>query len=147
MKAASIAEIKKELKKCSQTELVEHCLRLAKFKKESKELLTYLLFEAEDEQGYIHNVKGEIDEQFNEINKKSFYFIKKGVRKILRNTKKYIRYSKNKETEVELLIYFLQKIKSYSPRITHLTVIHNLCFRELESVKKKIYWITRRFTI
>ena len=138
MKAASIAEIKKELKKCSQTELVEPCLRLAKFKKESKELLTYLLFEAEDEQGYINNVKEEIDEQFNEINKKSFYFIKKGVRKILRNTKKYIRYSKNKETEVELLIYYLQKIKSYNPRITHLTVIHNLCFRELESVKKKI---------
>lgn len=138
MKAASITEIKKELNKRSHAELVEHCLRLAKFKKESKELVTYLLFEADNEQGYIDSIKEEIDEQFDAINKNSFYFIKKGVRKISRNTKKYNRYSKNKETEVELLIYFLRKLQSYRPKVTHLTVIHNLRFRELESVRKKI---------
>ncbi|MCK5536004.1 MAG: hypothetical protein KAI79_04210, partial [Bacteroidales bacterium] len=96
MKAASLKEIKLELYTRTPEELLEFCLRLSKFKKENKELLTYLLFEAYDEPSYIANVKLEIDEQFDLINKRSYYLIKKGVRKILANTKKYIRYSKQK---------------------------------------------------
>ena len=48
MKAASISEIKTELKGLPPAQLTELCLRLARFKKENKELLTYLLFEAND---------------------------------------------------------------------------------------------------
>ena len=62
MKAATIHEIKQELSTVKPGELVELCLRLGKFKKENKELLTYLLFEAHDEQGYIQGVKKEMDE-------------------------------------------------------------------------------------
>ena len=57
MKAASIREIKQVLENSTKTELSEVCLRLAKYKKENKELLTYLLFEADDEQNYLQNVK------------------------------------------------------------------------------------------
>ena len=79
---------------------------MSRFKKENKELLTYILFESADEQSYIVSVKRGIDEEFEQINRSSTYFIKKSIRKILRNTRKYIRYSGKKETEVELLIYF-----------------------------------------
>lgn len=103
MKAVSVVTIKKELKHRSEEELMELCLRLSKFKKENKELLTYLLFEAHDESGYIETVKAEIDVQFQQINTNSYFYIKKSVRKILRNIKKYARYSLKKETEVELL--------------------------------------------
>ncbi len=48
MKAASIQELKQELQHTSLKEITELCLRLARFKKENKELLTYLLFEASD---------------------------------------------------------------------------------------------------
>ena len=51
MRSASVHEIKQELLTLKPAELVELCLRLAKFKKENKELLNYLLFEAQDEQG------------------------------------------------------------------------------------------------
>ena len=68
MKAVSVVTIKKELKHRSAEELLELCLRLSKFKKENKELLTYLLFEAHDESGYIETVKAEINQQFEEIN-------------------------------------------------------------------------------
>ena len=102
MKAATIAQLKKELQFRSQDEILQLCLRLARFKKENKELLTYLLFEAGNEGGYIETVKLEIDEMFSDINTNSFFYIKKSVRKILRTLKKYIRYSGNKETEVEL---------------------------------------------
>ena len=49
MKTATVTELKKELKTRSQSDLVELCLKLSKFKKENKELLTYLLYEADNE--------------------------------------------------------------------------------------------------
>ncbi|TXD85277.1 hypothetical protein ESY86_01675 [Subsaximicrobium wynnwilliamsii] len=138
MKAVSVVSIRKELKHKSDAELAELCLRLSRFKKENKELLTYLLFEADDEQAYIETVKNEIDEQFEAINTNSFFYIKKSVRKILRNTKKYIRYSLNKETEVELLLYFCKKLKAMSPSIKRNTTLLNLFDRNMEAITKKI---------
>jgi hypothetical protein len=138
MKAATVKELRTELNTLSSKDLVEVCLRLSKFKKENKELLTYLLYEASNEDSYIATVKIEIDQQFEEINRKSYYFIKKSVRKILRNIKKYIRYSKKKETEVELLIYFCQKLKELKPSIRKNDVLYNLYFRQIGMIKKTI---------
>ena len=70
MKAVSIKELKEELVNCSPKEMRDLCLRLARFKKENKELLTYLLFESSDEGLYIESVKNEVDMQFEQINKK-----------------------------------------------------------------------------
>lgn len=138
MKAVTVKQLKTELQYRSEKELIEICLTLAKFKKETKELLTYLLFEADDEMGYINSVKEEIDAQFDTINTKSVYFIKKSVRKILRMTKKYIRYSKNKETEIELLLYFCLKMRDFVPAILNNRVLRNIYERELQSIRKKI---------
>ncbi|MBB3124783.1 hypothetical protein FHS04_002310 [Mesoflavibacter sabulilitoris] len=138
MKSATVANIRKELKHKSNDELTELCLRLSRFKKENKELLTYLLFEADYEAGYIETIKAEIDEQFDQINTSSFFYIKKSVRKILRNTKKYIRYSLNKETEVELLLYFCKKLKAMTPSISKNTTLTNLYNRTILAIKKKV---------
>ena len=138
MKSATVANIRKELKHKSNEELAELCLRLSRFKKENKELLTYLLFEADYEAGYIETIKTEIDEQFEQINTNSFFYIKKSVRKILRNTKKYIRYSLNKETEVELLLYFCKKLKAMKPSISRNTTLTNLYDRNIIAIKKKV---------
>jgi hypothetical protein len=138
MKAVSVKQLKIALNNCSQSEMVELCLNLSKFKKENKELLTYLLFEADFEEGYIETVKLEIDEQFELINTKTYYFIKKSIRKILRIIKKYIRYSKKKETEIELLLYFCQKLKAFKPSIKNNTVLKNIYIREIEAIKKKL---------
>ena len=91
MKPATVAQIKRELKFRSSEELEALCLRLARFKKENKELLTYLLLEADNEEEYVQQVKEHISEGFSEINRSSFYYVKKSIRKILRETKKYIR--------------------------------------------------------
>lgn len=77
MKAASVHELKKELEDRNQSQLLSFCLRLAKFKKENKELLTFLLFEAENIPAYIENVKQEITGFFSEINTSNIYYIKK----------------------------------------------------------------------
>lgn len=138
MKAATIAQLKKELQFKSQDDIVQLCLRLARFKKENKELLTYLLFESENEAGYIETVKQEVDILFAEININSYFYIKKSVRKILRTIKKYIRYSGNKETEVELLLYFCEKLKDLKPSIRRNTTLLNLYTRQLDYVAKKL---------
>lgn len=138
MKAASVKVIKQELSLRPQKELVELCLRLAKFKKENKELLTYLLYEESNEQSYIDGVKLKIEEEFQEINRKTYYFIKKSVRKILRNVKKYIKYSKKKETEVELLIHFCSELKKMRPSISRNVTLMNIYSRQIDSVRKTI---------
>ena len=61
MKPATVKQLKDELKYLSNDELVNLCLRLSRFKKENKELLSYLLFEANNESGYIEGIKQEID--------------------------------------------------------------------------------------
>ena len=138
MKAATISQLKQELSNRPPGELVELCLRLSKFKKENKELLTYLLYEASNEAAYIENVKREIDIQFEQINTASYYYIKKSVRKILRLTKKYIRYSKKKETEADLLIYFCYKLINFSPSIQDSLPLRNLLNRQIAAIRKAI---------
>lgn len=138
MKAVTVKEIKEELNIRTPKEVRELCLRLSRFKKENKELLTYLLFEAADEESYIQSVKSELDEQFEEVNRKSYYLLKKSVSKILRNTRKYIRYSQNKKTEVDLLIYFCIRLKKVSPSLHRNTGLHNLYTRQVENIIKKV---------
>ncbi len=138
MKAATITEIKMELKFKSQEQLVDYCLAMARFKLESKELLTYLVFESENEVAYIDGVKTYIESEFNEISTTNFYYIKKSIRKILRQTKRFIRYSKKKETEAELLIYFCKELKQFRPSIKHNTMLVNMFNKQLEIAQKAI---------
>jgi hypothetical protein len=112
MRSSSIHEIKQELVTLKAAEVTALCLRLARFKKENKELLSYLLFEAQDEQNYIKNSKQEIEELFAEINLSHLYFAKKTLRKILRVINKHSRYSGNKQTDMELRIFFCQQVKA-----------------------------------
>ncbi len=138
MKTATVSQLKKELKYQSQEELLVLCLKLSKFKKENKELLTYLLFEADDEDSFIHGVKDDVTELFCQINTSSYFYIKKSVRKILRNIKKYIRYSKKKETEVELLLHFCSELKEMSPPFYRNTSLQNIYDRQILLIQKAI---------
>lgn len=138
MKAASIQEIKQELKSLSPSELAGICLRLARFKKDNKELLTYLLFEASDETTYVENVKKEIDGEFAELPKPNLYLTKKSLRKVLRNTARQIRYTGSPQAEVELLTYFCRKIQSSGIPIKDSPVLTNLYRQQLKKVRAVI---------
>mgnify|MGYP000294717987 CR=1 FL=1 len=89
MRAATTQEIKQELQERKPAELVSISLRLARFKKENKELLTYLLFESHDEESYIRSVQQETEELFATINLSHLYFAKKTLRKIVRIINKF----------------------------------------------------------
>lgn len=138
MKAATISEIKKELKEREPTELVETILRLARFKKDNKELLTYILYESENETSYINSIKYEVDEAMAALNKWSIYYLKKSLRKVLRNLDKKIRYSGNKETEVELRIYFCQKLKENKIPINRSRILSNLFDGQIKKIRAAV---------
>lgn len=135
MAKTSISEIRKELSFLEKKELEELCLKLAKFKLENKDLLSYLLFDSNDEESFIERVKEELSAEFKGINKTHYYYIKKSVRKILRLTKKYIRYSKQKETEIEILMHFLLCLRKMQPDFTRNSVLRGIYDRELLHVK------------
>jgi hypothetical protein len=138
MKAASVNEIKQELKQLNTGELTELCLRLARFKKENKELLTFLLFEAHNLPGYIESVKQQMDENFAEINTSNVYFAKKTLRKILRLANKYIRYTGSKEAEAEILLHYLTSFKGVKLSWHKSTALTNLYNAQLKKIRAAI---------
>lgn len=136
METASLSILKKELKNLPPEELQAIIARLTKYKKENKELLSYLLFEAHNEQAFVKSVKEEIDLQFLSLNRSSFYLAKKTIRKVLKTTNKYIRYSGIKETEIQLLIYFCQKLKASRLNYKSSRVIFNMYINQIKRINK-----------
>ena len=136
METASIAEIKKELKTLPQSQLIDYCARLMRFRKDNKELLHYLVFESHNESGYIEDLKLDIANGFAEINLSSLYYAKKSIRKILRYTVKHIRYSGLKTTEVELLIYFCHQMRNLPIPIGESRILLNIYNRQIQNIQK-----------
>ena len=134
MRSSSLHEIKQELVTLKAGEVTALCLRLARFKKENKELLTYLLFEAQDEQNYIKNIKEDIEELFAEWNLSHLYFAKKTLRKILRVINKHSRYSGNKQTDMELRIFFCQQLKASRIPFRQNAVLSNIFDGQLKKI-------------
>lgn len=138
MKSATLNELKKELQELSPKQVQDLCVRLAKYKKDNKELLTFLLFEAHDEPAYIQSIKEEIDELFIDVNKRNVYLAKKTLRKIVRTANKYIRYSGSKTVQIEVLIYFCQGMKKTGIAIHSSSVLENLYEQQVKKIKKAL---------
>jgi hypothetical protein len=134
MTFATLAEIKKELQQVDADLLQTLCLRLAKYKKENKELLGYLLFESQNEPSYIRQIKEDIDQQFEELKDRNLYIVKKMLRKILRFTNRHIKYSVNDETDLELRIYFCEKVKAANIPLATSTTLSNLYQGQLKKI-------------
>ena len=138
MKTASIGEIKRELQEKNNSELAEYCLRLSKFKKENKELLTFLLFEADDISSHVENIKKEIISSFEEISNMHIYYVKKSIRKILRQVNKHIRIMGSKSVEAELLIQFCNCLKTFPGSLLKNKQVAKMYESQLSKVSKAI---------
>lgn len=138
MKAASINDIKRELERKNNSELTEFCLRLSKFKKENKELLTFLLFEAGNINTYTEAIKLEIIISFEEISNQHIYYVKKSVRKILRQVNKHIRIIGSKQAEAELFIQFCNSLKKLSASILKNKQMTRIYENQLKKIAKAI---------
>ncbi len=138
MKAASINELKKELERKNNADLISYCLRLSKFKKENKELLTFLLFDADDISKYVEAVKLIIIDLFKEINFKHIYFAKKGIRKILRLANKFIRIAASRQAEAEILIQFCNSFKELPSSATRNKQLLKIYSTQVDKIEKAL---------
>ena len=138
MKTASLKEIKMELNRVHPGRLLELCLLMAKFKKENKELLSYLLFDSYDEKAFIAAVKQQMDEQFEEVKKSNLYLAKKSIRKILAATNKMIKFSGLQQTKLELLIYFCRKLRRSGIPLPLNSALGKLYWRQVQKAKMTV---------
>ena len=138
MKAASLKEIQQELAELPKQDLVALCLRLGRFKKENKELLTYLLFEAFDQEAWVEGIKKDMGGQFAEMNRSNLYLVKKSLRKILRSLGKYSRYAGLPVVEVQLLLHFFSLTGSNGLNMHASAALQNLYQNQEKKIRKLI---------
>lgn len=138
MKAASLSELKQELSNLSKADLLALCLRLARYKKDNKELLTFLIFESNDIDAYIKSVDAFITAEFSAINYSNTYFAKKSLRKILRLLNKYIKYTGSKLAEATLLIRFCSLLKNTELPAKKNSQIQKIYLTQLAKIDKAI---------
>ncbi|MEO7960791.1 MAG: hypothetical protein ABIR19_04540, partial [Ginsengibacter sp.] len=104
----------------------------------NKELLTFLLFEEENLENYIDNMKQEIDELFLEINSSHIYYIKKGLRKILRLINKITRITASKIAEAELLICYCNNVQRLPASVTKNKQVLKIYENQLGKIEKAV---------
>jgi len=138
MKSESSEEIKKEIRQLSPKKLAELIMRLARFKKENKELLSYLLFFSENPQGYTDSLKLEMEEEFIDLPKASVYFTKKALRKVLRNISRQNRYMATKIANAELLVHFCKLCMNKNLVSRKQPVLLKIYEQQLEKIEKLI---------
>jgi hypothetical protein len=136
MNVASLQEVKSELQNLSEKELADLCIHLAKYKKDNKEYLSYLLFQSQNKDGYLLQIKTEIELLFTEINgQKNVYFIKKSLRKILRVLNKYCKYIGDKSTTADLLLYYCLKMKENKIPTHQSVALENILLSQIKKIK------------
>ncbi len=138
MKTSSASALKKELFQHSKEDLAELLNTFIKYSKENKEFLHYLLFEADFEENYILTIKEEVGIEFDGIDSRSWKTMKKSIQRILRLLKKYIKYSKKPQTEIELLLFFCIRMRTLKIPLHRNPIILNIYKRQLNAIDKAL---------
>jgi len=135
MEQEKLIKLKKELSGYSVTELTDICLRLAKYKKENKELLQYLIYDAQDPMEYAEKVKLFLSEEFKNM-QKHYYYNTKSMRKILRLISRYAKYTASKQVEMELTLWFCSNFLTFADLKTTHKPLQGLLRRQLDKITK-----------
>jgi hypothetical protein len=132
-----LQDIKKEIQHMLPEQVAELCLRLARYKKENKELLAYLLFEANNDQAFIEKIKAEVGFMYSQLPSQS-YLAAKYIRKILRLIGKYNKFIGSKQAEIELLLNFCYTYLQYTDRKASYKPLRLILTRQLEKIRSLI---------
>lgn len=135
MRTNGIAEIKKTIKNISQAELSEICLKLARFKKDNKEFLHFLLYESADPLAYAEDVKESLHNLLTNLNRHPSLKVKE-LRKHLRVLTRHIRYTSSPEVEIILLIWFTNMLITHAGIRQSNKALYTLFIRQIEKIRK-----------
>jgi len=129
-----LQDIKKEMQHLSSLQIAELCLRLARYKKENKELLAYLLFEANNEHAFIEKIKAEVGFMYSQLPAQS-YNAAKYLRKILRLIGKYTKFIGSKQAEIDLMLNFCYNYIEYTERRTSYKPLRMILSRQIQKIQ------------
>ncbi|MDF2430887.1 MAG: hypothetical protein JWP44_518 [Mucilaginibacter sp.] len=132
-----LQDIKKEIQHLPPEQIAELCLRLARYKKENKELLAYLLFEANDEHQFIEKIKAEVGFMFSQLPSQS-YLAAKSIRKILRLISKYNKFIGSKQAEIDMLMNFCTNYLQYTDKRNAYKPLRLILFRQVQKINASI---------
>jgi hypothetical protein len=138
MKIGSLSDIKKELTFLDTKALSVLLLDLAKFSTDNKALLYFKLFERENPRLFFQLVQEEIDQEFQKSNTRNYHYAKKSAQGIRRKMNKSLKLTKDKETLIELIIYFCEQFKLYGFLDFRHPVIDNLYRVQVGKIEKLI---------
>lgn len=138
MSTASLSDLKTRLLDKNPKELAEICIKLARYKKENKELLDYILNYDGEENRFIQKAKDEVNTQLDIDKQNNTRNSVKIIRKALKLCLKSIKYSGIKETEIELLLFFCLEIKNRYEKYYLNPVLKNMFDRQITKISKVI---------
>ncbi|WP_137403766.1 hypothetical protein [Echinicola rosea] len=136
MKLPSLANIKKELQHLTSEELVDLLMETAKFTKDNKQFVYFKVFGRENPQFFQQMVEEELAESFEAANMDHAYFAKKSAQANRRKLNKYLKFTKDKTVQLELIAYFCKALISYKYLEFDHQVIQNLYDLQVSKIQK-----------
>lgn len=113
MQIPSLTQLKKELSYLSEKELIELIADLAKFNRDNKAYLFFKLNEKDNPGQYIEMVEEELEADFQAARGNHSYYAKKSAQKLRRKMNKLLKLSKVKTDQIEVLLFFCEKLREY----------------------------------
>ncbi|MFC3881166.1 hypothetical protein ACFOSV_13315 [Algoriphagus namhaensis] len=138
MKFPSLAQLKKELKLLDESELQDLLVDLSKFSRDNKAYLFFKLNEREQPNLYVEMVQEELENEFSNARSDHYYYAKKSAQKIRRKMNKLLKLTKDKSQQVEIILYFCERLKEEGFLNHHSTVMDNLYQIQLNKAKKLV---------
>ncbi|AWW28729.1 hypothetical protein DN752_00465 [Echinicola strongylocentroti] len=138
MKLPSLSHIKKELNQLNEEELINLLLETAKFTKDNKQFVFFKLYGRENPEFFQQMVEEELAESFESANMDHAYFAKKSAQAIRRKLNKYLKFTKDKTIQLELVAYFCKALVSYKYLDFNHQVIINLYELQVSKIQKLI---------
>ena len=138
MKIPSLAQLKKELSYLNEKELIELVADLSKFSRENKSYLFFKLNEKDQPQLYVEMVQEELELDFQNARGDHSYYAKKSAQKLRRKMNKLLKLSKVKTDQIEVLLFFCEKLKEYGFLRHRNQVLDNIYQMQLAKAVKLI---------
>lgn len=138
MQLPSLSVLKKELTLLSEKELIELITELSKFSRENKAFLYFKLHERESPRLFSEMVQEELEKEFQLANTKNYHVAKKAAQAIRRKLNKFLKLSKNKPDQIELIAFFCQNMVRYGYLEYRHPVIDNLYAVQIRKIETLI---------
>tara|TARA_R110002020_G_scaffold211320_8_gene417584 strand:+ start:830 stop:1303 length:474 start_codon:yes stop_codon:yes gene_type:complete len=138
MKIPSLAQLKKELSYLNEKELIELVADLSKFSRDNKSYLFFKLNKKDQPQLYVEMVQEELELDFQNARGDHSYYAKKSAQKLRRKMNKLLKLSKVKTDQIEVLLFFCEKLKEYGFLRHRNQVLDNIYQMQLAKAVKLI---------